>query len=50
MITEHDILEFAGASFKSVWALELLLALRRAPDRSWAPSGLIEDLRSRERI
>ena len=46
MISEHELLDFAGASFRSVWALELLLALRRAPERSWTPSEIIKELRS----
>ena len=46
MVSETEILEFAGASFRSIWALELLLALRRAPIRRWAPSDLIKELRS----
>src|SRR5690349_9769528 len=46
MTSEDDILEFAGASFRSVWALDLLLALRRARERSWSPSEIIKELRS----
>lgn len=46
MTSEAEILDFAGASFRSVWALELLLALRRAPRRRWAPSDIIKELRS----
>lgn len=46
MTSEDNILEFAGASFRSVWALELLLAFRRARDRSWSPSEIIKELRS----
>jgi predicted transcriptional regulator len=46
MSSEDVILEFAGASFRSVWALELLLALRRARDRSWSAGDIIKELRS----
>jgi hypothetical protein len=46
MTSEDDILDFAGASFRSVWALELLLTLRRARERRWTPSELIKELRS----
>lgn len=46
MVSENDILDFAGASFRSIWALELLLALRRDGGRSWVPSDLIKELRS----
>jgi len=46
MRSEVDILDFAGASFRSVWALDLLLMLRRTRDRSWRPSEIIKELRS----
>jgi hypothetical protein len=46
MNSESDILEFAGASFRSVWALELLLMLRRTRDRSWGDSEILKELRS----
>jgi predicted transcriptional regulator len=46
MTSEDDILDFAGASFRSVWALELLLTLRRARERRWTPSEMIKELRS----
>lgn len=45
MNSEADILEYAGASFRSVWALELLLLLRRSA-RSWTPADIIKELRS----
>jgi hypothetical protein len=46
MSSEEDILEFAGASFRSVWALELLLTLRRTRERSWMAGEIIKELRS----
>lgn len=46
MIPEDEILEFAGASFRSVWALELVLLLRRTRDRSWGAAELLKELRS----
>ena len=45
MSSEEDILDFAGASFRSVWALELLLTVRRSA-RSWTPADIIKELRS----
>jgi predicted transcriptional regulator len=45
MSSEEEILDFAGASFRSVWALELLLMLRRSA-RSWPPAEIIKELRS----
>ena len=46
MSSEGEILAFVGASFRSIWALELLLMLRRTRDRSWAPPEIIKELRS----
>src|SRR3569833_425551 len=46
MASEADILEFAGASFRSVWALELLLMLRRTRDRNWGAAEILKELRS----
>lgn len=46
MISEDAILGFAAALFKSVWALELLLTLRRGRERAWQASELIKELRS----
>jgi predicted transcriptional regulator len=45
MKSESEVLEYAGASFRSVWALELLLLLRRSA-RSWTPADIIKELRS----
>ena len=45
MSSEEEVLDFAGASFRSVWALELLLMLRRST-RSWTPAEIIKELRS----
>lgn len=46
MVSEEEILDFAGASFRSIWALELLLKLRSGRDRAWRSSEMIKDLRS----
>ena len=48
MTSEADILEFAGASFRSVWALELLLMLRAKRERNWEPDEILKELRSSE--
>ena len=45
MNAEETALEFAAASFKSVWALELLLALKRGHDRVWRADDMIVELR-----
>jgi len=44
MIPEDTVLDFAGALFRSVWALELLLALKRR-ERSWQAADIIKELR-----
>lgn len=46
MISEDAVLSFAAALFKSVWALELLLMLRRGAARAWGADELIRELRS----
>ena len=46
MISEDTVLGFAASSFTSVWSLELLLVLKRDPDRSWEADELIRELRS----
>jgi hypothetical protein len=46
MRSEDEILDFAGAWFRSVWALELVLTLRRGRDRIWQASEMIKELRS----
>jgi hypothetical protein len=45
-VTEDDVLLFIAASIGSVWALELLLLLKRDPDRSWNRESLVRELRS----
>lgn len=39
------MLDFAGALFRSVWALELLLALKGRGERSWRASDIVKELR-----
>lgn len=46
MISEDAVLNFAAVWFKSVWALELLLALKRDPARLWDAEQMIRELRS----
>jgi hypothetical protein len=46
MIPEDKVLEFAASLFKSVWALDLLLVLKRDPARIWQADELIRELRS----
>lgn len=44
-----DVLRFIAASFPSVWALEVLLALKRER-RSWSRSELVTVLRASELV
>lgn len=45
-MTEQEVLAFAGGSLKSVWALEVLLLLRRTRERCWREDELVRELRS----
>lgn len=45
MIPEDTVLDFAGAMFRSVWALEVLLALKRRSERSWPAADIVRELR-----
>jgi biotin operon repressor len=47
--SSDDLLGFIGASFRSVWALELLLLLKREP-RLWSRAELISTLRASELV
>lgn len=47
--SDEDVLRFIAASFPSVWALELLLALRRER-RLWSRSELVETLRASDLV
>lgn len=46
MIPEETVLEFAAALFRSVWALELLLALKRKGKHGSNTSEIIKELRA----
>jgi len=45
-VNENDVLAFVQRSIKSVWALELLLLLRRDRQRTWRPEDMVLDMRS----
>ena len=47
--SDEDVLRFIAASFPSVWALELLLALRRER-RPWTREQLVTALRASELV
>ena len=46
---EHDLLSFITSSFRSVWALELLLVLKREP-RLWPRGELVATMRASELV
>ena len=46
MATESEIVSFVREHVRSVWALELLLLLRRDPARCWTPAELVGELRA----
>lgn len=45
-MTEDEVLTFVQKSIKSVWALEMLLLLRRERPRAWRSPDLVRELRS----
>ena len=47
--SDEDILRFLAASFPSVWALELLLAIKREP-RPWPRDELVSTLRASDLV
>ena len=47
--SDEDVLRFIAASFPSVWALELLLALKSEP-RLWTSDELLTSLRASELV
>lgn len=47
--SDEDVLRFIAATFPSVWALELLLALKRER-RPWASEELVATLRASELV
>lgn len=47
--SDEDVLQFIAASFPSVWALELLLALKRE-QRPWTREQLVAALRASDLV
>jgi len=43
---DHDIVRFVVSDLRTVWALELLLLMRGAPDRAWTEAALTAELRA----
>ena len=49
-LIDSDLTDFIGGSVPSVWALELLLMLRAAPERAWSREALVQELRASETV
>ena len=49
MNSDQHLLNFITSSFRSVWALELLLLLKRE-ERSWRPAELVTAMRASELV
>ena len=47
---EQDLFGFIREQLRSVWALELLLLMRRQADRSWTPQELVGELRASQTL
>ena len=47
---DQDLLTFIHSSIRSVWALELLLLMRRERERTWTGDALARELRANERL
>lgn len=45
MSVNQDLLNFIREHIRSVWALELLLLMKRAPERAFTPDELVTELR-----
>ena len=43
---DQDLFGFIREQLRSVWALELLLLMRRQADRNWSPQELVDELRA----
>ena len=46
MSEQPELAAFVREHVRSVWAVELLLLLRRDPERGWAPADLVRELRA----
>ncbi len=45
-MSEQELHQFIRGSIRSVWALELLLLLKRDADRHWSNDDLVRELRA----
>jgi hypothetical protein len=50
MVADLDLLAFIRRSIPSVWALDVLLLVRRAPSRGWSAHELVGELRASDSV
>lgn len=50
MASDPELLAFVRESIRSVWALELLMLLKRDPDRCWEAPDLVRELRASQSL
>jgi DNA-binding IclR family transcriptional regulator len=49
-LIDEDVLGFIRSSIPSVWALEILIMLRRERGRAWTCADIARELRANERL
>ena len=50
MVADLELLTFIRRSIPSVWALDVLLLVRRPPLRGWSPGELVGELRASDAV
>jgi hypothetical protein len=50
MVADVDLLAFIRRSIPSVWALDVLLLVRRSPTRGWSTGELVGELRASDAV
>ena len=50
MPADQDVVRFIRSSFRSVWTIELLLHLKRSPERDGSKADLVHALRASELV
>lgn len=50
MVADVDLLAFIRRSIPSVWALDVLMLVQRAPTRSWSAGELVGELRASDGV
>ena len=50
MPSDEELASFIRSSFSSVWAIELMLQLKRSGERAWTKDELVEALRASDLV